>query len=238
MSLLQFGKREPIQLEVPDFPIPATDYRTLYLAENGTLNLAAPSETSIVTYDSETKGHSASFTVKFEEQTRLVGLPKAIVYLSCDNLDDMCVSVRFRKLDSNGKPLRHMTIPFARVPVTDPDQAPDSALIIHHGSVGLLRASHRHIDPTQSMHPQYPFHPHDRVEKVMPGTVVRLEIGIWAMSVQYDAGESLSVEISGSNGMWPELGDCSGPFVTNKGVHKVHFGGEYPSHVILPFTNL
>lgn len=238
MSLLQFGKREPIDMVVPDFPIPDTDHRSLYFGENGTLSSTAPSNTSIVTYDSENKDDKVAFTIKFDKQTRLVGLPKAVVYMSCDDLDDLCVRVRLRKLDANGKVLRHCTIPFSRVPFTDPDEAIDSTLIIHHGSVGLLRASHRHIDHTKSMHPQYPFHPHDRVEKVTPGTVVRLEIGIWAMSVHYDAGESLAVEISASSGLWPDLGDESAPFETNKGVHKVHFGGEYPSHVILPFTNL
>ncbi|KAK5718432.1 hypothetical protein LTR15_008159 [Elasticomyces elasticus] len=81
-----------------------------------------------------------------------------------------------------------------------------------HGLVLLrciLRASHRAFDPKKSIHPQFPFHPHENEEKVKPGEVVKLEIGIWAMGNDFDAGESISVQISGQMPIIAEYSACS-----------------------------
>lgn len=115
----------------------------------------------------------------------------------------------------------------------------NSGLIIFNGPTGILRASHRHIDHSKSIHPQYPFHTHDRLELVEPGKVVELEIGIWAAGIDYEAGQSIRVQLSGGNPTWPELqasGLSAGEQEVNKGQHVVHFGGEFPSRVILPFV--
>lgn len=74
-----------------------------------------------------------------------------------------------------------------------------SASSLHNGAVGILRASQRKIDPSRSIHPQYPFHPHDEVQKVPPGQVVELEIG-----VDFDGGESIQLDIQGQ---WPGFKD-------------------------------
>lgn len=106
-------------------------------------------------------------------------------------------------------------------------------------ALGILRASHRATDESKSLHPQYPFHPHDREEKVRPGSVVKMEIGIWAMGIDYEAAESISMQISGNFPLIAEYRDGSEapPLeVKNKGMHKIHFGGDYPSHLILPFV--
>jgi predicted acyl esterase len=83
------------------------------------------------------------------------------------------------------------------------------------------------------MHPNWPFHPHDREERIPPGQVVKLEIGMWATGIEYEAGEGIQFEVAGhfrgvSNFGKPE-------HVKNKGRHIVHLGGKYGSHVILPF---
>jgi len=238
MSLLNYGKNEPVQnIKVPEFPIPDTDYRKYYLAPEGKLSLdGPPSSSSSVSYNAE-DGSAASFTYTFDKPTQLVGLPKAVVYMSCEDLDDMCLFLQIRKLAADGTPLIHLTIPFSRAPVDDPKDAIQSGLITYNGPIGCLRASHRHIDASKSIHPNYPFHPHDRVELVTPGQVVELEIGIWFMGVQYQEGESIRLDISGSNPLWPEL-TTSNAEPMNKGTHKVHFGGEYASHLIVPHVSL
>ena len=117
-----------------------------------------------------------------------------------------------------------------------------TGLVLHPGSHGVLRASHRYIDHSKDLHEQFPWHPHDREEKIPPGQIVRLEIGIWTMGTQYDAGESLRVDISGGSPLNPELARWTTrhpPESTlNKGTHKIHFGGEYDSRVILPFVEV
>ena len=71
-----------------------------------------------------------------------------------------------------------------------------ASLNLHLGSVGALRVSHRVFDPERSIHEQFSFHPHDEEEKITLREVVKLEIGIWPMGADFDAGESISVQMS------------------------------------------
>ena len=40
-----------------------------------------------------------------------MGLPKAVLYMSCPDFDDLVVYVLIRKLDSQGKPMIGINIP-------------------------------------------------------------------------------------------------------------------------------
>lgn len=199
-SALQFGDREAIDdIILEDFPAPSTEYRELFFSKNKQL-CASPSLTSHqVSYNSEDRFSVAEFNYTFEKATCLIGLPKAILYISCETQDDYTVFVILRKKDRNGKDLMHLNFPFHATPVKSIDEIPErdqASLNLHLGSVGILRASHREIDSSKSMHPQFPFHPHKRQQKIPRNTVVRLEVGIWAMGVDFDEGESISVRVS------------------------------------------
>jgi predicted acyl esterase len=85
-----------------------------------------------------------------------------------------------------------------------------------------------------SMHENWPYYPMDKVEKVPRGEIVRLEIGIWATGIEFEAGESIRFQICGRHQGINNFGTTE--FTNNKGKHVVHFGGEYDSHVVLPFT--
>ena len=196
-SALQFGDREAIEnIVLEDFPAPMTDYRQFHL-HSGALK-SSNGEYQKVSYDSEDRESFAEFSYTFEEAARLIGLPKAILYMSCDARDDFTVFVILRKRDKNGKVLMHLNFPFKATPIKSIDDIPEkdqASLNLHQGSMGILRASQREIDESKSMHPQFPFHPHKRQQKITPGTVVKLEIGIWAMGVDFDAGETISVRV-------------------------------------------
>ncbi|KAI4592372.1 hypothetical protein KJ359_011312 [Pestalotiopsis sp. 9143b] len=198
-SALQFGNREAIDnIVLEDFPVPNTDYRELFLSpENRLLRDRSPSTGSAV-YNSEDHKSFADFTYTFTEPARLIGLPKAILYVSCDSRDDFTVFTILRKKDKDGKDLKHLNFPFHATPVKTIEEIPEkdqASLNLHLGSMGILRASQRAIDETKSIHPQFPFHPHEKQEKIQPGTIVRLEIGIWAMGVDFQAGESISLRV-------------------------------------------
>jgi len=196
-SALQFGDREAIDdIVLEDFPPPSTTYRQFYLRK-GRLTTQLP-EYEKVSYDSEKFESIAEFTHTFEKPVRLIGLPKAILYMSCDAKDDFTTFIIISKKDKNGKLLMHLNFPSAAAPIKSIDEIPlkdQSSTNLHLGSVGILRASHREIDALKSFHPQFPFHPHRRQQKVPPGTIVRLEIGIFPMGVDYDAGEVISVQV-------------------------------------------
>lgn len=161
--------------------------------------------------------------------------------MSCDAHDDMIVYVLIRKLDKNGKEMFNLSIPWKAAPYKRMEDIPIkelSNLLIYYGAMGILRASHREIDPSKSLHPQYPFHPHTEAKFVPPGEVVEMEIGIWAMGIEFEAGESLRVQISGQYPLVREFPQFLPPPVDerNRGSHKVHFGGSHQSRVILPFV--
>jgi predicted acyl esterase len=244
MASLTYGDKEAIYPIVEeDFPIPRTEYRTLYLGKDSDLSPTVPSETSIASYNAVSGTSpvaSAQFTMKFDKPTRLMGLPKAVLYMSCPDFDDMVVYVLIRKLDSQGKPMININIPWSAAPyekVADIPESDYSNLMIYYGPTGVLRASHRKIDALKSIHSQYPFHTHDKVEKVKPGEVVKLEIGIWAMGIDFEAGECLSVEVSGEYPLVNEFGTKKMEIEDrNRGTHQVHLGGDYASHVILPYV--
>ncbi|GAA6018961.1 hypothetical protein JCM10207_009214 [Rhodosporidiobolus poonsookiae] len=246
-ALLRGGDADAIEnVPIEDFPLPNTDYRELFLSTDGKLAESTPSEEAKVSYVSRGEGKSVtSFDIKFDKQTQLVGIPKAYVYMSTQDHDDMNVYITLKKLDKEGNTISHMTIPSNRrlapsyAEIAEKDK---TSLLLHSGSLGVLRASHRHIDHAKNVHPNWPWHPHTFEEKLTPGQVVELEIGIWAMGWQYEAGEGLRVEISGGHDMNHEIRHFTTKFppesTLNKGVHNVHFGGQYPSRVILPFVKI
>lgn len=245
MSVLKFGDTEPIYPIIEEnFPIPRTQYREFFFAADNKLSESCPSESIVARYNTESTTDPvdfAGFTHTFTQKTRLMGLPKAVIHISCDELDDMVVYVLIRKLDKNGEPMLNLNIPWSAAPYKKMADIPVkelSNLLLYYGPLGVLRASHREIDSSKSIHPQYPFHPHTNVQKIPPGNIVELEIGLWAMGIEFEEGESLRVQISGQYPLIPEFKFAKPAPIEdrNKGFHNIHCGGQYPSRVILPFV--
>lgn len=248
MSSLRFGEQEPIYpILAEDFPIPNTEYREMFFAENNALATVPPSTESHFEYCSESvngkETEFVGFKHTFNSKTRLMGLPKAVLYMSCDDMDDMIIYVLVRKLDRDGNVMMNLNIPWEAAPykrIADIPEEEMSNLVLYFGPLGVLRASHREMDPSMSIHPQYPFHTHSNVQKIPPGQIVELEIGLWAMGIDFDEGESLRVQISGQYPLIPEYKQArpAPAESSNKGQQKVHIGGKYPSKVIMPFVHI
>jgi predicted acyl esterase len=245
---LNFGDLPAISgIKYADFPVPETEYRVLHLSaatensSDGALSLDPPRSASRFEYDSENGSSFAGFTYKFPQKSRLIGIPKVYLYMSCKDRDDMNVFIQLRKLDKDGKPLMHLCFPIDRTPYKSISEIPireQSSLNMHLGSVGILRASHRKIDRSKSWHENAPFHPHDEEWKIAPGTVVELEIGIWAMGNDFDEGESLRMQVSGQ---FPNISEYKAfseerpEHERNKGAHVIHCEPGTPSRLVLPF---
>ncbi|KAI5362363.1 putative Galactose-binding-like domain superfamily, xaa-Pro dipeptidyl-peptidase [Septoria linicola] len=224
-SALQFGDRAAIDnIPYSDFPIPSTEYKEFFL-HNNTLNSSPADSPATVTYNTEDSHSIADFTLKFQEKTRLIGLPKAILYMSAPDHNDMNVFVHLRKRAKEGELLLHLCFPFHAAPVNSIAEISEKqrqSTNLHTGSVGVLRASHRAFDPKRSIHPNFPFHPHEKEEKITPG-------------------EAISVQISGQFPSIAEYKAWSEPrpeHERNKGEHQIHVGPEHPSSIILPFVPL
>ncbi|CBQ69125.1 conserved hypothetical protein [Sporisorium reilianum SRZ2] len=239
LSLLKYGEGvEPIHyIDAADYPLPNADYRKMFLQADKTLSTSAPTSTAVVSYDSESSTDFAGFTYTFQQDQALAGLVRANLYLSCDDMDDMEVYVIIRKLDKEGKEMLNLNLPWSSVPVNSfKEMSPRemSNLTVYVGPVGMIKASHRSIDESRSMHELYPFHPHDREDKISPGTVVEVPVSIWPMGIQFEKGESLRVQVSGQKVRIQEFAQ-DGDKGLNKGKHHIHLSAEHPSHIILPF---
>jgi predicted acyl esterase len=243
VSYLQFGDQSPIEnVAVPDFPPPDTEYQKLFLAPNNKLsNIQGSSNDtpSSLSYDSTNKDSFASFRHTFPARSAVIGIPKVILHMSCSATDDMDVYVILRKLSASGEELLSLNIPWANIPPKSIGEIPvdkRTEVILYTGAIGVLRASHRAIDSSKSMHENWPYHPHDKEEKIKAGEIVRVEIGIWATGIAFEAGETLELRVGG---VYPGIANFgTNEHSLNAGQHELHFGGAYDSYLSLPTTKL
>jgi predicted acyl esterase len=178
------------------------------------------------------------FRVTFTERTTIVGASKATLYVSCPDHDDLDVFVQLRKADNQGTILRYCNIPLKDLEVSNVEEVDLVNVLQYLGPTGILRGSHRKLDPVLSK-PHWPAHDHTREEKITPGTIVKLEIGIWAAAMQFEPGEQLALKVAGHQMTLAEFKPLRGLFHTgNKGRHFLHFGGSYGSHVQIPIVLL
>lgn len=174
------------------------------------------------------------FAYTFTEPCTLIGPSKAVVFMSCPDHDDMDVFVIIRKADRDGNILRNVNIPLKELELTAVDQVEKINVLQYIGPSGILRASHRAIDSKLSK-PRWPAHVHTREDKVPPGTVVQMEIGIWVAAIHFEAGEKLVFRVAGHQMTLAEFTPLRGGFLTgNRGTHTLHYGGQHQSYLSIP----
>ncbi|KAH7072083.1 Alpha/Beta hydrolase protein [Paraphoma chrysanthemicola] len=253
-SVVRYNENPIDNLPFTAWPIPEAKDTTLYLSADSHLQLSSSVVFSQQFYQSDVKvsnkdadGEELSFKYVFSKRTRLIGTSKAVLYMSCPDHDDLDVFIILRKADKHGKILRQVNVPFAELKAVggegidgaaNPEDVPLINPLQYIGPSGILRASHRAIDESLSKH-NFPVHKHTSEEKIAPGQIVKLEIGVWAAGIQFEEGESLVLRISGHDMRLPEFEPLRGNFATgNRGRHVVHIGGEYDSHLVLPLLEV
>jgi hypothetical protein len=107
MTALHYGEKDPKEnIVVKGFPIPNTDYKSLHLSSENKLTITPPKISGLSSHDSTTM-EGSKFTNTFARWTRLIGIPKAVLYVSCDDSDDMDIFVLIHKLDENASGCSH-----------------------------------------------------------------------------------------------------------------------------------
>lgn len=171
----------------------------------------------------------------------MVGYSKAILYVSCLDSDNMDVFLQLRKADKNGNLLQNMNIPMRDLKKVGIEKKEDVGIVnslVYLGPTGVLRSGHRAVDPEKSK-PYRPFHPHDKDDRVPPGEVAKLEIGLWPTGIVFEAGEQLVLKVAGHSMTLAEYLQMRGQFAAgNKGRHILHFGGDYPSSLLFPIAKI
>ncbi|KAH7114915.1 Alpha/Beta hydrolase protein [Dactylonectria macrodidyma] len=241
LSLLGYNRPSVVDRVISSYPPPEFRIETLYLdAGNGALADQPKADANTVSYQANDKDdQGVSFVHKFDKYTELTGFARTQLYMSTPDSDDFDVYVVVRKLDKNGSALHHFNIPFKDLPPgTTEDDIPRTNVYRYVGPNGRLRASHRKVIDEPGYTPEqrallsglYLWHPHDKEEKIPAGTVVPLDIGLWAGGMIFDAGESLMLHIKGSLPIEKEFDELEGRIVNhNVGKHTVHTGKDHPS---------
>ena len=213
------------------WPLPGTEYVRLFADAaggplGGVLRPDAPGRQESVAYDSEQAGRGrgrATFDHRFDVATEIVGNMKLRLWMSAPDADDLDVFVAVQKLDAYGD---EVGFPFYAVFADGPV------------ALGWLRASHRELDEQRST-PWQPVLAHRRELKVGPGEIVPLEIEILPSGTRFGPGERLRLVVAGK-----DIYRQPRPLVqafhddsVNRGLHVIHTGGRYDSHLLVPRTS-
>ncbi|MET0391033.1 MAG: CocE/NonD family hydrolase [Polyangiales bacterium] len=218
VSIMDPGPDGAPKSQVPydAWPVPDTRFEKLYLdASDGSLSQAQPKSAADVTY--EAKSGKAEFTIRFEEDTQLVGHLVAQLYLEARDVDDMDVFVLVEKLDRDGNPLVPSELAAEYFPKPPP------------GAPGRLRVSRRALDADKSSE-DFPVHAFTEEQKLSAGEIVPVEIAIMPTALRWHAGEQLKLTVAGTY-----IGGSSLPIMgLHEGIHVVHTGPEHAAYLQIP----
>ncbi|KAJ5655350.1 hypothetical protein N7507_007300 [Penicillium longicatenatum] len=221
------------------------EYQKFYLSSNGLLSVDqsavegnASYQGDIVSQQTDDDYEEILFRHTFKEKTRLIGTSKATLWLSCPDHDDFDIFVQIRKADRYGKILRNVNIPLGELGVHSGEEVQTVNTLKYLGPTGILRASHRALDPILSK-PHWPAHDHSKLDLIPPGQIVKLEISLWPAAIQFEPDEQLVLKIAGHHMTLAEFEPLRGGFVTgNKGRQVLYFGGEHESSLEIPYVLL
>jgi putative CocE/NonD family hydrolase len=186
----------------------------------------------------EALGDGLLFTTPpLAEETEITGPVAAKLFISSSTTDaDLFVIVRLFDPDGEEVTFEGSTDP--NTPIAN----------------GWLRASHRALD-TERSRPWQPYHPHRRVDPLVPGQIYELDVEIWPTCVVIPPGYLLAVSIRGKDYTYGGTLDSYGqtfyyatrgtggmthndpddrPRETFGGTVTLHTGPQHPSHLLLP----
>ena len=232
-SLLDLHGGDRVAVGADQFP-PADVTSTKYFLDgrSHTLATTAPENAVPVSYVVGANPDQVSFLTRFEQETVLVGYPKAQLWVEAVGADDMELFVLIQKLDAYGTPLQAFTA-LSRTALAHDITEHGATILRYKGSDGRLRVSARHLDDALSTE-DVPAHSFDRVEKMASGEVVEIQIDLLPLGLVFSPGEQLRFIVSSRNllgTMMPRVREYT---PTNSGRHIIHTGGEHASYLQLP----
>ncbi len=225
-SVLDLQGGDQVNVVAQDFPPEGVSSTKYYLdGRSRTLAAAAPTHKVTAAYTVGSNPDLVSFLTQFDQETVLVGYPKARLWVEVRGSDDMDLFVLLQKLDAHGTPLQQFAIPNHGALVQDMTE--------RGGSVLRFRVSLRHLDQTLSTE-DVPAHSFDRTEKLAPGQIVDIDIDLLPIGLAFHPGEQLRLVISGRPLLGPIFPGNREYTPANSGQHIIHTGGQYASYLQLP----
>lgn len=199
----------------PEWPLPQTEYRRLFLTGSGRLSSEAEMEVSEIAYNGSSG--QVVFDWTFDQMTEITGFIALRLWVEARDARDMIVCGFIDKLDHAGNSVR-----FYGTAGQDQDVV----------SRGYGRAARRALDMVQSR----PFHPvpaGDRDDWLDPGQIVPLDIAFCPSATAFAPGETLRLILAGRDIVHGPI--FSKDTSANVGTHVLHIGGDYDAHLLVPF---
>ncbi len=232
-SLLDMEGGDRLEQAASTFPPEKVIYRKYYLdGDKRTLELQAPKQETTAVYDTASDPGLVSFVIKFDEETVLVGYPKARLWVEAQGADDLELFLLIQKLNGSGSPLQQFTAPNQGARMQDLTEG-GMSILRYKGADGRLRVSARRLDPSASTD-AVPAHAFDRVEKLAPGEVVEVEIELLPIGLVFHPGEQLRFVIASHSLLGPMMVKVAPYIAQNSGQHVIHVGGDKASYLQLP----
>ena len=164
-----------------EWPLARTQWTKYYLdSEWLGLSTVAPTAEATLTYEAMSDGVTflaPPMTMELE----ITGPVAAKIWLS-SHTTDADVLLVLRVFDPAGQEVVFIGSNDPRTPV----------------GLGWLRASHRKLDPRETL-PYRPYHTHDEVLPLAPGEPVELDIEIWPTSIVVPPGYRLGLTVRGKD---------------------------------------
>jgi predicted acyl esterase len=164
-----------------EWPLERTQWTKYFLQPDGMVLIPQPAAAA-ATLSYETSGDGLTFrTVPVAQSFEVTGPVAAKLWVSSQTTDADLFFV-LRLFDPDGQEITFIGSNDPRVPV----------------GLGWLRASHRKLDPAQSL-PYRPWHTHDEEWPLQPGRPVELDVEIWPTSIVVPPGYQLALTVSGKD---------------------------------------
>jgi predicted acyl esterase len=218
-----------------EWPLARTKWTKLYLQPDKSLGAAPANGDAALPY--QTTGDGITFsTPPMSDEVEITGPVAAKLFVSSDTTDaDLFLVLRL--FDPAGKEVTFIGSNDPRTPV----------------GLGWLRASHRKLDPAQSL-PYRPWHTHDEEWPLTPGEPVEVDVEIWPTCIVVPPSYRLALTIRGKDyefdgtdaavpyAAYPMKG--VGPFTHTHpqdrppeifgGTNTLHFGAQQAPYLLLP----
>jgi predicted acyl esterase len=178
---LEIRERRDVITEIrteQEWPLRRTDWRDLYLADNGLLLTTPPTDDGSVTF--HTRRRAAAFSLPVTEDLELTGPMSLTLWVSVDGADDVGVFVGVEKWTGTQWVSFEGSYGFGRDRVT----------------TGWQRASLRELDPDLSTINQ-PVHTFTRPQPLAPNEVVPVEVALGPSATAFRAGDHIRLLVAG-----------------------------------------
>jgi uncharacterized protein len=234
-SVLDLEGGDRVGVSSDEFPPKDVTSVKYYLdGRSRVLDTAAPTDEVTAVYVAGSNPDAVSFVMRFDQETVLVGYPKARLWVEARGADDMDLFVLVQKLDAYGTPLQQFTVPNQGAMAQDVTER-GASILRYKGSDGRLRVSMRHLDEKLSTD-AVPAHSFDQIEKLSPGEIADIEIDLLPIGLAFRPGQQLRFVISGRPILGPIMPRLPEYTPANSGQHIIHTGGEHASYLQLPVS--